>query len=145
MEIDLVYMWVDGSDPVWLAKKRALTGEMAEGGEANSKARYENNDELKYSLRSAEKNAPWIRRIFIVTDGQTPEWLDTSDPRIRVVDHSEIMPPEALPCFNASVINYELPGFVAVWACEFDDFHVASFCRCRAVSASHFRSCIIHV
>ena len=24
MDIDLVYLWVDGSDPVWRAKKRAF-------------------------------------------------------------------------------------------------------------------------
>lgn len=108
MEIDLVYLWVDGSDPVWLAKKRAFTGEMVDGSETDSKARYESNDELRYSLRSAEMYAPWIRRIFIVTDGQTPAWLDTSDPRVQIVDHSEILPPESLPCFNASIIEHYL-------------------------------------
>jgi hypothetical protein len=108
MEIDLVYMWVDGSDPMWLAKKRAHTGEMALGGETNSKARYENNDELKYSLRSIEQYAPWIRHIFIVTDSQTPAWLDTSNHRISIIDHTDILPPEARPCFNASVIEHYL-------------------------------------
>jgi hypothetical protein len=106
MEIDLVYLWVDGNDPAWLARKRAMTGDFSEGGETNSKARYVSNDELRYSLRSAEACAPWIRKIFIVTDGQTPEWLDTSNPRVRVVDHSEILPPEARPCFNSSVLEY---------------------------------------
>ncbi len=27
-------------------------------------------DELKYSLRSLEKYAPWVRKIFLVTNGQ---------------------------------------------------------------------------
>ncbi len=84
-------MWVDGGDPAWQAKKRAVTGEMAEGSETDGKARYVDNDELRYSLRSVEKYAPWIRRIFIVTDGQTPAWLDTSNPRVCVVDHREIL------------------------------------------------------
>lgn len=101
-------MWVDGGDPAWQAKKRAVTGEMAEGSETDGKARYVDNDELRYSLRSVEKYAPWIRRIFIVTDGQTPAWLDTSNPRVRIVDHTEIMPSDALPCFNASVIEHYL-------------------------------------
>jgi hypothetical protein len=57
-------------------------------------------------LRSAEKYAPWIRKIFIVTDNQTPEWLDTTNPKIKIVDHKEIMPEAGLPCFNACVIEY---------------------------------------
>lgn len=112
-EIDLVYLWVDGNDPAWLARKRAFTGEFVAGSETDSKGRYINNDELKYSLRSAEKFAPWIRKVFIVTDGQTPAWLDTSNPRVQIVDHKEILPPEALPCYNSSVLNhyiYRIPG-----------------------------------
>src|SRR5690606_34829486 len=69
-EIDLVYLWVDGSDPNWQAKKRRFTGGLSDNSETNNKGRYVNNDELRYALRSAEKYAPWIRRIFIVTDDQ---------------------------------------------------------------------------
>ena len=107
-EIDLIYLWVDGDDPKWLAKKRAYTGSVDDGTEANNKGRYANNDELRYSLRSAAQHVPWIRRIFIVTDNQTPGWLDTSHPKIQRIDHTEILPPESLPCFNSSVIEYFL-------------------------------------
>jgi hypothetical protein len=113
MEIDLVYLWVDGSDPAWLKKKQQFAGGPAAGAEANAEGRYANNDELKYSLRSAEKHAPWIRQIFIVTDNQTPEWLDTSHPKVKVIDHTEIFPPEVSPSFNSSVIEYylhKIPG-----------------------------------
>ncbi len=124
MEIDLVYMWVDGNDPAWLAKKRAFTGESGAEAEATGKARYVDNDELRYSLRSAEQFAPWIRRIFIVTDGQTPEWLDVSNPRVQIVDHSDILPPEALPCYNSAVIEYflyRIPGLAERFLCANDD------------------------
>lgn len=107
-DIDLVYLWVDGNDPKWLAKKRAFTNDTDDNSEANNKGRYANNEELKYSLRSAIQHVPWIRQIFIVTDSQIPDWLDTSNPRIQVVDHQDIMPPETLPCFNSSVIEYFL-------------------------------------
>jgi hypothetical protein len=129
MEIDLVYLWVDGNDPAWLAKKRAFTGEFREGGETDSSARYTDNSELKYSLRSAEKYAPWIRRIFIVTDGQTPEWLDTSNPRISVVDHKQILPPEALPSFNSALIElflYKIPGLAERFLYANDDMFFAA-------------------
>src|SRR3546814_6470577 len=59
MEIDLVYLWVDGSDPNWQAKKRRFTGDLSDHSETNNKGRYISNDELRYALRSAEKHAPW--------------------------------------------------------------------------------------
>lgn len=108
VEIDLIYLWVDGNDPKWQAKKKAFTGSVSDHSETNNKGRYISNDELRYALRSVEKHVPWIRRIFIVTDGQQPEWLNTDHPRIQVVDHKEIMPPEALPSFNSTVIEYFL-------------------------------------
>ncbi len=112
-QIDIVYMWVDGNDPAWLAKRNAFIGKTNENDEKNCKGRYADNDELKYSLRSLEKYAPWIHKIFIVTDNQKPEWLDTTHPKIQIVDHKEIMPEECLPCFNSTIIGhhiYKIPG-----------------------------------
>ena len=112
-DIDLVYMWVDGSDPKWQAKRDALAGETAKESSAICKGRYANNDELKYSLRAVEMYAPWIRKIFIVTDDQIPEWLELSNPKINIVDHKDIMPEICLPSFNSTVIEhflYKIPG-----------------------------------
>ena len=50
--------------------------------------RFADNDELKYSLRSLEKHAPWFRNVYIVTNGQIPIWLDTSNPRLKIVTHN---------------------------------------------------------
>lgn len=108
MEIDLVYLWVDGNDPVWQAKRAGIDSRKKATAAQDGKGRYADNDELRYSLRSVEEYAPWIRRIFIVTDSQVPSWLDTSNPKIRIVDHSEILPPEALPTFNSTVIEHAL-------------------------------------
>ena len=33
-------------------------------------SRFRDNDELRYSLRSLEQHAPWLRHIYIVTNGQ---------------------------------------------------------------------------
>lgn len=104
MDIDLVYLWVNGNDPKWQAKRDACIGRPS-GGQAHCKGRYADSGELKYSLRSAEKYAPWIHRIFIVTDNQIPEWLNTDNPKVQIVDHTEIMPAECLPCFNSAVIE----------------------------------------
>ncbi len=123
-DIDLVYLWVDGSDPKWVEKRNACIGRSEEKSGLNCKGRYADNDELKYSLRSAELYAPWIRRIFIVTDEQTPRWLDTSNPKIRIVDHKEIMPAVCLPCFNSTVIEHHLhkiPGLAERFLFSNDD------------------------
>lgn len=104
-EVDLVYLWVDGSDPIWRAKRNAFLGKTEEITSANCEGRYTNNDELKYNLRAIEMYAPWIRNIFIITDNQIPDWLDTSHPRISIVNQNKIMPPESLPCFNSSLIE----------------------------------------
>jgi hypothetical protein len=124
MEVDLVYLWVDGNDPEWQGKKLAFTGKLSDKSEQNNIGRYISNEELKYSLRSAEKHVPWIRRIFIVTDNQKPEWLNTDHPKIQVVDHKEIMPAGILPCFNSSVIEYflhKIPGLAEHFLFANDD------------------------
>ncbi|MGW0602904.1 stealth family protein [Streptomyces sp. NPDC002640] len=112
-DIDVVYTWVDGSDPRLAAQREAyrvgspvpLRTHSRESGAS----RYTNHDELKYSLRSLEMYAPFVRNIFVVTDGQTPSWLDTSVAGIRVVDHKEIFTdPSALPVFNSHAIGTQL-------------------------------------
>lgn len=111
--IDMVYLWVNGNDPEWLKRKAAFSGLHYSDAGMNSVARYQDNGELKFSLRSVQKYAPWIRKIFIVTDNQVPDWIDTSHPKIQIIDHKEILPPEALPTFNSNVIEHclnKIPG-----------------------------------
>lgn len=114
MDIDLVYLWVNGNDPVWLAKKNAfLPPILKQDLSATGDCRYAENDELRYSLRSVERCAPWIRKIFIVTDAQVPAWLDLSNPQVEIVDHKAILPPDALPTFNANALEmnlWRIPG-----------------------------------
>nr|WP_227993746.1 stealth family protein [Pseudactinotalea sp. HY160] len=110
--IDVVYTWVDGTDPQWVVRKRAaveqLSGEsMTEDAAAD--LRFVDHDELRYSLRSIEQYAPWVRHIYIVTDRQRPAWLKADHPRITVVDHTDIAPPGAsLPTFNSHAIEANL-------------------------------------
>lgn len=127
MDVDLVYLWVDGNDPVWQAKHNALIGKTEESSPINCKGRYANNDELKYSLRSVEMYAPWIRKIFIVTDNQVPEWLDISNTKVKIIDHKDIMPAESLPCFNSALIEhflYKIPGLAEHFLLANDDMYL---------------------
>src|SRR5690606_27074480 len=114
-DVDLVFLWVDGDDPVWLEKKNRYSPDQKEisHSETDCKGRYSDNHELKFALRSAEQHVPWIRRIFIVTDSQQPAWLNTEHPGITIVDHKDILPAEVLPCYNSTVIEHylhKIPG-----------------------------------
>jgi len=108
--IDVVYAWVDGDDPVWQEKKDRLRAQL-EGRAASfhpasvAQGRFRSRDEIRYSLRSLQMFAPWVRNVYIVTDDQVPEWLDTSAHRLRVVDHRELFEGAALPTFNSHVIS----------------------------------------
>ena len=108
--IDLVYLWVDGSDPTWLAKKQQYLPS-AENIEPRGavQERWQDNDELRHSLRSAEMFAPWIRHIYIVTDNQHPKWLKRDHPKVSVVPHTAIFPADVLPVFNSNAIETRLP------------------------------------
>lgn len=109
-KIDLVYLWVDDTDENWVKKKNSYLNNSSDCYEdAISDCRFHNNDELKYSLRSVEKYANWINKIFIITDNQVPDWLNTENPRIRVVNHTEIIPEENLPLFNSCAIETRIP------------------------------------
>lgn len=122
MNIDLVYLWVDGNDPEWLEKKQRFMEK-----EINTVGRYVDNQELKYSMRSIEKHLPWIRKIFIVTDNQTPAFLNTSNPKIQLVDLTEIMPNAILPSFNSNVIEqffYNIPDLSEHFLYANDDMFV---------------------
>nr|QIM10714.1 hypothetical protein PlAlph_6060 [uncultured Alphaproteobacteria bacterium] len=129
MKIDLVYLWCDGNDAAWREKK--LFWQKKYGNldvNAVDDCRFVQHDELKFSLRSVEMYMPWINHIFIVTDGQVPDWLDTENPKISIVDHKEIMPSEALPTFNSNAIEtclHNIPGLSEHFLFANDDTFVA--------------------
>ena len=79
-----------------------------------SASRFADNEELKYSLRSVEKHAPWVRNIFIVTNGQIPSWLNLDNPRLKLVTHEELFLNKShLPTFSSPAIEahlHRIPG-----------------------------------
>ncbi|GAB4126758.1 MAG: hypothetical protein Fur0015_00330 [Ignavibacteriales bacterium] len=110
MKIDIVYTYVDGNDSNW-RKKKSEHEKLLLGIELNAgnEARYMDNQELKYSLRSVEMFAPWVNKIFIVTDKQVPEWLNLTNSKIKIIDHTEIFSDvNVLPNFNAKAIETQI-------------------------------------
>ena len=112
--VDVVYTWVDGSDPEWLMRKAAIQDDPVTRSEilhalATNESRFASRDELRYSLRSLDMYADWVRHVYLVTDDQVPSWLDTTNPRITVVSHRELFGERGrLPTFNSHAIESQL-------------------------------------
>ena len=103
-DIDFVIPWVDGSDPIWLNtynhfahledKRYNATGE-----------RFRDWGLLRFWFRAVEKYAPWVRTIHFVTCGQIPSWLNTTHPKLHLVDHDQYLPSRYLPTFSSDTID----------------------------------------
>jgi len=127
-EVDAVITWVDGADPLHRTKRERHLSLAQADVVAPARAPLHDNgtnphrwlcsDELNYCVRSIANNAPWVRRIWIVTDKQTPEIMQLPPEiaaKISIVDHSEIFAgyDDALPTFNSLSIEtmlWRIPG-----------------------------------
>jgi hypothetical protein len=116
--IDIVYLWVDGNDSAWRAKRQAALQQLPSDSNAamalysNVEGRFRDNHELRYSLRALEKFFPDHGHVYIVTDAQAPDWLRPSD-RLTLVDHRDLMPEASLPTFDSGHIEswiHHIPG-----------------------------------
>lgn len=97
--IDVVFTWVNASDPVWQAMIEPFLGE-----QKIDLDRYGQADELRYALRSVELYAPWVRRIYVFTNCRKPDWFVESDRHIWI-DHGEIIDEQYLPLFSSHAIE----------------------------------------
>jgi hypothetical protein len=126
--IDVVYTWVDTYDPERDEYKKQYNLHINTKDENTSKKRYEDNQELKYSLRSVEKYCQWVNMIYIVVkDGQYPKFIDFNNSKIKLINHSELIPPNALPTFNSNAIElciHKIPNLSAKYLYFNDDFFV---------------------
>ncbi|MBF6330706.1 stealth family protein [Nocardia transvalensis] len=107
-DIDIVFSWVDGTDPEFRARRAGMMAQVVVGEGDDADARIRQIDELKYALRSVHKNAPWIRRIFIATDSKVPAWLE-DDPKVTIVRAVEhFSDTSGLPVFNSHAVECQL-------------------------------------
>lgn len=100
--IDIVYTWVNKDDPEW----QELWDKTFPDKNLDYD-RYSSKDELKYSLRSIEKFAPWFNKIFIVSNCKRPDWLKENK-NITWVEHNQIIKEDNLPTFSSHAIESSL-------------------------------------
>ena len=113
--IDVVIPWVDGNDPKHKKKINSYLNDKDIAripGAYNT--RFASINEIKYSILSILKFAPFVRNIFIVTDSQNPnieKYIKDLFPgrlnSIQIVDHKEIFEgfEQFLPTFNSRTID----------------------------------------
>ena len=101
-KIDFIITWVDGNDPVWREEK-AKYQKPVSGDTRN--VRYREWDILQYWFRSIEKFAPWVNKVFFVTYGHLPSWLNTEHPKLCIVNHADYIPEKWLPTFSSRAID----------------------------------------
>ena len=140
MAIDAVYTWVNPNDIRWRESHDhflRLESNRAKGRDPGNTGsiRFQDHGELRYSLRSLEAYAPFIRRVYLVVDGSPPEWLDTSAPDLRVISHREIFPREiSLPVFSSDSIEaflWNIPELSEQYIYFNDDTLLAGPCSSR--------------
>lgn len=127
MDIDFVITWVDMNDPEWLEEFSRYRYDKHNTRNGVSEARFRDNGFLRYWFRGVEKFAPWVRKIHFIVNGRTPEWLDTSNPKLHIVRHADFIPAEFLPTFNSVVIErymHRIPGLSEHFVYFNDDFYI---------------------
>ncbi len=136
--IDMVYTWVDGQDMEWQRIKQQYEPQAANIPEdGKSPNRWRNFNELYYSIQSVMAFAPWIRKIFIVTDHQRPFWYDNSDQdfqgKVEFIDHPVLFQDDfgsCLPTFNSNAIEtqiYRIPDLSEHFIYANDDTFMGNF------------------
>lgn len=123
-DIDMVFSWVDGTDIEWQRTRAAHKHGTVSGEGDNHEARFRQVDELRYALRSVYVYAPWIRRIFVVTDSPKPAWL-AEHPSVTFMRSEEFFTdPSVLPTYNSQAVESQLhhiPGLAEHFLYSNDD------------------------
>ena len=102
--IDVVILWVNGTDPL---REHALKEYAHEASldEAATPNRYREWNELYYSLRLLRKHASNLGTIFIVTGGERPYYADELG-SVVWLDNRDFVP--TIPTFSSYAVQFSL-------------------------------------
>lgn len=128
MPVDVVYTWVNSSDPNWIAQLHFFSNRyhLSIDEERYPSTNRNSDAELETSVLSVGRFAPWVRYIWVVTQRpQSPGFLYNPEfaarypsliSKIRIVHHETIFQgsfSEDLPTFNSHSIEahvHRIPG-----------------------------------
>lgn len=107
-KIDFVVTWVNSNDENWIKKKEMYQIKINPIKGLNSLSRYRDYDIFKYWFRTVDKYAPWVNKVYLITDHQTPKWLDIDNEKLVCLNHEDYIRNEYLPTYNSNVIELNL-------------------------------------
>ena len=119
MQIDAVVTWVDGKDEVHQQKMLPFLEDKNIAKSKGFRTRFDQVEEVKFTVNSILKYASFIRNIYIVTDNQTPNFIKNKKQgeyeNVFIVNHQAIFKEDAnfLPVFNCRPIEtklYDIPN-----------------------------------
>ena len=159
-QIDIVIAWVDGDDPQLKQKREQYKKTENVASSASAATRFASNNEIYYNIASIIKYVPFCRYIYIVTDGQKPQFIDDfakqgicPADKIRIVDHKTIFSgyEQFLPTFNTRSIEsmlWNINGLSDYFIYLNDDFFFNSPAQIedflesdKIVTYGHWKSC----
>lgn len=105
-DIDFVVTWLDSSDQAWQKDYQNYKYAVNKGDAAP--ARFRDWGLFRYWFRSIEQYAPWVHKVYLVTNGTFPEWINDKHEKLVLVNHADYIPKENLPTFNSHTIELHL-------------------------------------
>lgn len=103
-KIDFVVPWVDSSDPIWIEQYNHYRPEKP----ITDRGRFRNFDIFQYWFRAVERYAPWVNKVYLITNGTYPKWINPECPQLVMVSHKDYIPEEFLPTFNSITIEMNM-------------------------------------
>jgi hypothetical protein len=104
-KIDFLITWVDVNDPKWLKDFKFYAESEGKDGDFRP-SRYRDWENLRYWFRGVDQFSPWVNKIFFVTYGHVPDWLNINHPKLQIVRHEDFIPSQYLPTFNSNTIEF---------------------------------------
>lgn len=124
-KIDFVVTWVDDSDSNWQSKRNQHSNVKSKSNVA--KTTFREWGAFRYWFQGVEKNAPWVNKIYLVTDHQSPKWLNKNNNKIALVNHDDYIHKDTLPTFNTNAITarmHKIPGLSNKFVYFNDDMYI---------------------
>ena len=104
-KIDFVVTWGSNDDPEWRKQYEyysALAGRTVD----SSVYRYRSWDTLHFLFRGIEKYAPWVNKVYFITNANPPKWMNTQHPKLVVLNDKDVVPPQYMPTFSCFPIEF---------------------------------------
>ena len=105
-KIDIVLLWVDGNDEKWQMEKKKYKANKGD----DSIIRYRDCDNLQYVFRGIEKYAKWVNKIFFITYGHLPKWLNVNNEKLVIenIEIGDITKTKCAVCYQENIANSDL-------------------------------------